>query len=128
MSSFGELAGCTIVSVDGCERGSERITFTLDDGRQCRLFHMQDCCECVQVEDVVGDINNLIRSPVLMANELSPNDGQKLNECDDSFTWTFYDIATKKGAVTIRWYGSSNGYYSESVDFDWLPNCYQGDG
>ena len=71
--------------------------------------------------DIVGELKDLIGSPLLMAEEVSHEgknpEGVEVPDYQDSFTWTFYKLATVKGYVTIRWYGESNGFYSESVDF-----------
>ena len=71
----------------------------------------------IYIEDICGDINNLIGSKIIMAEEVINRDLSPLNKYDESYTWTFYKFATVKGYVTIRWYGESNGYYSERVDF-----------
>ncbi len=108
-----ELIGRTLKSVNGVQ-GGEEITFVTDHGETFKLYHSQDCCESVSVEDIAGDLSDLVGVPILHAEE-----AENLEECaEGSCTWTFYKIDTIKGGVTIRWYGSSNGYYSESVDFD----------
>jgi hypothetical protein len=116
-----ELIGKTLTEVKVNDNKDE-ILFTADDGKQWRMYHCQYCCECVTVEDVIGDLNDLIGSPIVMAEEAIHEDanpeGVPLKTYQDSFTWTFYKFATIKGYVTIRWYGDSNGYYSESVDFE----------
>lgn len=87
------------------------------------LYHENDCCESVYIEDICGDLSDLEGSEIFQAEEsTSRNYEYKENEeqddyMDDSNTWTFYKLATNKGYVTMRWLGSSNGYYSESVDF-----------
>jgi hypothetical protein len=73
----------------------------------------------VDIDDICGDINCLLNTPITMAEE-SGESGRDENHWD-SYTWTFYKLATVKGYVTIRWYGTSNGYYSESVDFVRIP-------
>ena len=96
--------------------GDEEIVFS-NDTESYRLYHYQDCCESVYIESVVGDLNDLVGAPILMAQESSGYNEAKYGG-DDVNEWTFYKFATIKGYVDIRWDGSSNGYYSTSVDLE----------
>jgi len=125
---FEELKGLTLTDVQGAEEGSKEIRFCVDDGRVLVMEHDQDCCEEVQVIDVCGDIAALIGAPITMAEVAVSDNGDNpaahpaggAGDHYESFTWTFYKLATVKGYVTIRWLGESNGYYSESVDCGWI--------
>jgi hypothetical protein len=101
------------------QNGYHELLFTMDNGDRYIMYHSQDCCERVRIEDIDGDLNDLVGSPVLQAEVVSGEtpDDWEANEWQDSYTWTFYKFATIKGSVTLRWLGESNGYYSERVDF-----------
>lgn len=116
--NVNELLGKTLVSIKGCEKNSEEIIFETSDRKKYRMFHDQDCCESVTIDDICGNIEDLLYSPLLMAEEEINLDDMQLDKWDESFTWTFYKFATNKGYVTIKWYGTSNGYYSERVSFE----------
>lgn len=114
---FSDLVGNVIKNIIV---GGDEIRFECETGEEYLMYHEQDCCESVSVEDVIGDINDLIGNPILKAEETTNRDMNIPKEQeyrDESWTWTFYHLATIKGYVDIRWYGSSNGYYSEGVDF-----------
>jgi hypothetical protein len=108
-TNFSDLMGKTLKSISNT--GGEIILETVD-GERFKQYHCQDCCENVRVEEVIGDFDDLIGSPILLAEE-STND----DEGDSCTTWTFYKLATIMGNVTIRWLGESNGYYSVGVSF-----------
>lgn len=116
---FGDLKGETLNAVTG-SIGDDEIVFETVSGKKFKLYHSQDCCESVSVESIAGDIADLIGQRITLAEEASSRTnpaGVQPQDYEDSFTWTFYKLATIKGYVDIRWYGSSNGYYGESVDF-----------
>ena len=96
------------------------MTFLSEDGTRFEFYHEQDCCESVQVEDVIGDLADLVGCPLVEADEIS-SDGFPNPEYGDVPQWTFYRFSTVRGTVTIRWLGDSNGYYSTSVDFKVIP-------
>lgn len=94
------------------------------DGTMYMLAHDQDCCEEVSIESIDNDISLLEGQTILEAyestNSDNPPDGY--NPYTDSYTWTFFHIRTQRDSFTIRFFGSSNGYYSETADLfvmDW---------
>jgi len=109
---FESLKGKTLVDV---KVYIETIEFETLEGEIFEMFHDQDCCESVSIEEIIGDIKDLLNVPILLAEEVVQQAGPEVTA--ESATWTFYKLSTIKGSVTIRWYGESNGYYSESVDF-----------
>jgi len=139
MAEIKDLVDKTLTEI---KNDLDEIIFIVDDGIQYKMCHGKDCCEYVFIYDINGDLNDLIGTPILLAEEVSNEDfenafaskskkveGSYFNKDDEgnyepeSYTWTFYKtwkfykLTTIKGYVDIRWYGSSNGYYSETVDF-----------
>lgn len=115
VKTFEDLVGRTLCRVT--EDGEELVLY-LSDTNYVRFFHYQDCCESVYIEDICGDLEDLVGSPLLVAEEVSNYEAEPKYEGEESYTWTFYRFATQKGWVNVRWYGSSNGYYSESVSVE----------
>ena len=113
---FEDLLGKVLRSVEvrHLDRG-DQIVFRCKSGENYVLYHQQDCCECVYIKDIDGVLGDLVGSKLTMA-ELVTRRGTE--EYGDTNTWSFYKLACLNGYVTISWYGSSNGYYSETVQFE----------
>jgi hypothetical protein len=122
MAQIKDLIGKILTEI---QKSDDELIFICSDGTKYKMYHEQDCCESVSIEDISGDLNDLIGTPILKAEDVSnykpdsEEDIKKTEETNEwgSCTWTFYKLATIKGYVDIRWFGESNGYYSESVDF-----------
>lgn len=118
--TFALLKGQTLSAIVP-NKNNDEIKFTIEDGRKLLMHHEQSCCEIVSVEDITGDLSDCIGAVILDASESieseRPKDLPKPDYKEESQTWTTFRITTAKGTVAIRWHGSSNGYYSESVSF-----------
>jgi len=108
-----DIIGKTIKNVI-VSNNKDEIIFVFTDDSEYMMFHYQDCCETVLIEDIDVDLKEFIGAEVYDFKE------EKNNQVSDAFLtqkWTFYHFKTSKGSATIRWYGKSNGYYSVSVSF-----------
>lgn len=126
---MAKIVGQTPVSVEGATEGSDVVVIKTAEGNSLKLRYEPDCCASCSVCQVDGDIEDLIGVPLVMCEEITdgvPEHDQKTETGqgyeDESFTWTFVKLGTVKGYVTIRWYGSSNGYYSEAPTAFYEPD------
>ena len=110
---FGVLEGQTITKIEN--KDDAELIFTTAEGNQYLMYHQQDCCEDVWLDDSDG-LDDIIGQVVRRATESS----QAIEDMDYDYgtgTWTFYSIITDKSIANLVWRGESNGCYSESVDF-----------
>lgn len=119
---FASLLGLTLQTITGMTEDSQEVHLVTTCNRTFTLQHIQDCCELVRLYEVVGDVNDLLDEPLLVAEEVSSEDSgfvppEDLDVVDDPdcTKWTFYRLATRKGYVVLRWLGESNGYYCMAV-------------
>lgn len=108
---ISELIGKTPIEINNSH---DELVLKMSDGSVYKFYHYQDCCENVSIDDIAGDLDDLLNSPITVAEERTSR-GNGKDEYTESCMWTFYELGGARGYATIRWYGSSNGYYSESV-------------
>jgi len=118
MNDIKSMIGKTFTKV--YQTGYEELIFENDE-EVYTFYHEQDCCEYVRIEDITGDLSDLVDSPITFAEESCSDNSDDY----DSATFTFYKFATVRGWVDIRWLGESNGYYSESVDLHYRKKNLQ---
>lgn len=115
MAEFSDLLGKVLIEAyKDIFEGDDTIIFEIENGQRYKMYHDQECCENVHIKDIVGDMNDLIGSPILQAEVSSNMDG------DDE--WTFYKLNTIKGGVTISWCADTDSYYSTEVEFKQMDN------
>lgn len=114
-TNINKLVGQTIIHIETDSAKTVLKLFTME--KVFEFYHDQDCCESVSINDITGDFQDLLNTPMLVAEESSSTDVPSLAQyhSDEAHLWTFYKFATIKGWVDVRWLGESNGYYSIDV-------------
>ncbi len=112
------FSGRTITKVEGLELGETKICIYFSENEYIKMYHQQDCCENVDLDDICG--NTELEGAVFyeLVEKKSNVELEAKYEYEESWTWTFYTIKTSKGYLDLRWYSASNGYYSEEVDLE----------
>lgn len=130
-ADISELLGQTLIAIEfvGLNERSDinvnardvsKIIFKCKSGDKYEMQRgsgYDDNEDNITLEEVIGCIGDILGYPILLSEMVTNKSDQPINDYDISYTWTFYKLATIKGSVTLRWYGCSEGYYSEEAEF-----------
>ena len=83
------------------------------------IYHEQDCCETVQIQDTEGNWHDLIGKVIT---ETDHDETCGVLDNSESSTLTTLTFKCDDATVISRWIGESNGYYSEGVDLADITN------
>jgi hypothetical protein len=86
----------------------DEILFIDSDDKKYLMWHDQDFNERMYIENICGDLDDILNSPILFVDETIIDN----KESHEKFT--FYRLATTKGSVTVRWCGEYNSRSSVS--------------
>jgi hypothetical protein len=107
--NFFDLKGHTIERFDLSDTENQYI-YT-NKGKFALQF-IQECCESVCCESIIGTSEKLIGYEVILAEE---DIKEHSSGSGNSETITTYTIQTQYNLLYLIWIGSSNGYYGETA-------------
>lgn len=73
---FADLKGRCL---SRAEQDGEELQLYLSENNYVRFYHDQDCCESVEIEDVCGDLRDLVGEPLTEAEEVQGYHGPDLD-------------------------------------------------
>jgi len=86
------------------------------DSSVYKMYHQRDCCEHVYLDyDSEQDLQHLVGQRVVNARLEHNTELPPLEDVDVEYLWTFYIFELETDTVVLRWFGTSNGYYSMDV-------------
>lgn len=98
VNEFANMIGRTMVVAKG-DVGEDIMVFRSDDGWQFSFYHNQDCSESVSIEDVCGDLEDLVGAPILIAEEVSSQEREeRLTRMSDLATFNVEDLEHEQKA------------------------------
>jgi len=61
-----------VITRNDCNNvNKDHIMIFSNDEEEYTFIHDQDCCEWVHIEDICGDLNDLVGQPLLMAEKVT---------------------------------------------------------
>lgn len=117
-----ELTGETLTYID-IDPENDEILLTTQSGRRIKFHHRQDCCESVRIVGTDGEWRSLIGKPLVEVKHDAVNADDEGS--DGSATRTTLTFRVDDATVISRWFGNSNGYYSERVDIEEITEVMQ---